>query len=264
MSIHSIGTVSLRYNVWCRATRNSRRNFIRHRSEASKSLYEAARNSRGLHASFRRVSDSVPLILRTLRQAEAIQKRNSEDYSQASSLAQRQAILEESTAIQPIVVTCRSSAETLSKIFAAAIPGAWESRSLRYAKAIKTILPGKQRKVAQLLREILENLQLLHTYHSFKAMGTADELQYMTQQLLNFQGQSTAGRASSTSSKHRQALIVEGDTPEVDQRERWDHAENSSSRGKGEDFAPALHTHIWNNADGTKIANQNSVQNVHG
>lgn len=53
-------------------------------------------------------------------------------------------------------------------IFEKVVPGDEDRWFSRYAKALKTVLPGKERKVEGLMEEILSNLELLHNSHYFK------------------------------------------------------------------------------------------------
>jgi len=143
--------------------------------EASQKTYEAARNAQGLHEAFRKVAANIPLVLDTLREAERVQE-TAVKHLETKDATQQQAIAKTSIAVKPVIEACKQNAQALQKIFEAVLPSDGASWLERYRKALKTVLPGKERKVEELMEEILEKLQLLHTNGFFKASAKMDEL----------------------------------------------------------------------------------------
>ena len=151
--------------------------------EASQKIYEAAKNAQGLHEAFRKVAENVPLVLNTLREAKKVQKKADAEYKTTIDGARRQAIEESSRAVVPIMETCKGNAQALKEIFEKVVPGDGASSFERYAKAVQTVMPGKKRKVEELMKDILEKLQLLHDYYFFKTVVTAADLNAAIEQL---------------------------------------------------------------------------------
>jgi hypothetical protein len=138
--------------------------------EASQKVFSAARDAKGLHEAFRKVAENVPLVLGTLRAAEEVQKKLEVEWQSSDDTAKKQAIEATSREIEPVFETCEADARALRDIFEKVVPGSEATRTERYRKALKTVLPGKKHKVEGLMQEILEKLQLLHTHHYFKAV----------------------------------------------------------------------------------------------
>jgi Sec-independent protein translocase protein TatA len=134
---------------------------------ASQKLFDAAKDTKGLHEAFRKVAENVPLVLGTLRAAEEVQKKMEAEWQSSDNSANKQAIETTSKEIEPVFETCEANARALRDIFEKVVPGNEANRVERYRKALKTVLPGKKRKVEGLMQEILEKLQLLHTHHYF-------------------------------------------------------------------------------------------------
>lgn len=137
--------------------------------EASQKVFDAARDAKGLHEAFKKVAENVPLVLGTLRAAEEVQKKMEAEWQSSDDTAKKQAIETTSEEIEPVFETCEADVRALRDIFEKVVPGSEATRTERYRKALKTVLPGKKHKVEGLMQEILEKLQLLHTHHYFKA-----------------------------------------------------------------------------------------------
>ena len=103
------------------------------------------------------------------------------DYSQTSDAARKQAIDEKSNAIAPVMAIYKEIAQALTDIFEKVVPGDRASWLERYAKAVRTVMPDGKRKIEELMKEILEKLQLPFIHHYFEAavssvsLGTAIE-----------------------------------------------------------------------------------------
>lgn len=216
----------------------------------------------------------MPPILRTLREAEVIQKRNVVYYSNPNDAVQRQAILEESRELEPLMRTCQSRAKELSRIFTAAMPKDGESRSWRYVKALRSALPGKKRRVAQLHCEILEKLQILHTYHSFRPMSTAGELEAMIKHALELRDVSPVRTVSPPSPEQSGFWSARGDDgPTSEHRQqRFETRDFSTPRHRfgGSEREVPIDQNQWkngrdhfHNADGARVMNQ-GYQTIYG
>lgn len=232
--------------------------------ETSKEVYDAAKDAKGLHESFRKASDSVAIILSTLYQARLVQERAVKAHKESDNVARRSEIENESRAVEPIMDLCKSNTEVLFDIFASIAPKRNTSRVRRYANAIGNSMPGKKRKVQTLLRETMESLQLLHTYHSFSTMTTMGQLQAAAKHLperspvledvanrpSSYQGPSSTDGASLIRRQQEQTGARNFEAP---------HSPNEGSTSL--DKVPQ---NVWMNASGTKVMNQIGTQTVHG
>lgn len=137
--------------------------------EASRDLYDAASSVDGLHEAFRTVSQNIPLVLNILRDCRKVQEHIDRDYSSTADADQKRDIEESNKAVEPLLTTCKENVKRLQEIFQKVIPGDEASWLERYKKAAHAVLPGKKRKVEDLMKEILEKLQLLQTSRFFKS-----------------------------------------------------------------------------------------------
>jgi hypothetical protein len=134
--------------------------------DGSQKWYDAAKDAKGLHEAFRKVAENVPLVLDTLRAAEKAQKQVQDTWQNFDD-TQKEGFEKSAEAIKPVFQTCKVNAKALRDIFEEVMPGDEAGRLKRYTMALKAIFPDKQRKVENLMKEILEKLQLLHTHHYF-------------------------------------------------------------------------------------------------
>ena len=137
--------------------------------EASRDLYDAASSVEGLHEAFRTVSQNIPLVLNILRDCKKVQEHIDRDYSSTTDADQKRDIEESNKAVEPLLTTCQEDVKRLQEIFQKVVPGDEASWLERYKKAAHAVLPGKKRKVEDLMKEILEKLQLLQTSRFFKS-----------------------------------------------------------------------------------------------
>jgi hypothetical protein len=137
--------------------------------ETSRDLYDAASSVEGLHEAFRAVSQNIPLVLNILRDCKKAQEQTDRDYSLTTDPDQKREIEESSRAVEPLIKACRENAQRLQEIFEKVVPDDEASWMERYKKAARAVMPGKKRKVEDLMKEILEKLQLLHTSRFFKS-----------------------------------------------------------------------------------------------
>lgn len=135
---------------------------------ASRQVFDAAKDAQGLHEAFKRVSENMPLVLDTLHDAKQVQLRSITEFEGSSDGAKRDAIENSAKAIKPAMATCEENVRKLQKMFEEVVPGDESTRMQRYWKAVQTATPGKKRRVEELMKEILEKLQILHIIRFFK------------------------------------------------------------------------------------------------
>ncbi|TKX23130.1 hypothetical protein C1H76_4678 [Elsinoe australis] len=133
----------------------------------SRELYDTAHNAQGLHEAFRAVSQNIPLVLDILRKCKAIQERNDERYKATKDAELKRELKNSAEAVRPIMTTCKENVQRLNDIFDKVIPGDDAGRLERYRKATQAAVSGKKRKVEDLMKDILQKLQLLHTSQFF-------------------------------------------------------------------------------------------------
>ena len=137
--------------------------------ETSRDLYDAASSAQGLHEAFRAVSQNIPLVLNILRDCKKVQEQINQDYSLTTDADRKRDIEESSKAVEPLILACEENAKRLQEIFQKVVPDEDAGWAERYKKAAHAVMPGKKRKVEDLMKEILEKLQLLHTSQFFKS-----------------------------------------------------------------------------------------------
>ena len=83
------------------------------------------------------------------------------------------------------MLACETNAQKLQTIFEKVIPDDDANWLERYKKAAQAVSPHKKRKVEDLMREMLEKLQLLHSNQFFKAEAEkrSEDLEGAIQQL---------------------------------------------------------------------------------
>ncbi|KAI9656423.1 MAG: hypothetical protein M1829_000414 [Trizodia sp. TS-e1964] len=121
--------------------------------EATKTVYDAAKDANGQPEAFRQVAARLPLVTAILHKAK-----------------ERTHTLDETAqeALEPTLESCKTKAEKLEKIFRKVI---WTDDNKwldRYKKAVGTL--GKQGRVEGLMEEILKDVQVIACE---KLMGTA-------------------------------------------------------------------------------------------
>ncbi|KAI6908016.1 hypothetical protein KC318_g4546 [Hortaea werneckii] len=137
--------------------------------EASRDVFDAASSADGLHEAFRTVSQNVPLVLNILRDCKRAQEQVEKDYNETCDEDLKRNIEESSKDVEPLIQACQERARQLQEIFQKVIPGENANWVERYRKAVRALGPGKKRKVEDLMKDILEKLQLLHTSRFFKS-----------------------------------------------------------------------------------------------
>jgi len=137
--------------------------------ETSRDLFDAASSADGLHEAFRAVSQNIPLVLNILRDCKNVQARIDRDYIQSTDDDLKRDIEDSTKAVEPLILACGENARRLQDIFQKVVPEDDAGWAERYKKAAYAVMPGKKRKVEDLMREILEKPQLLHTSRFFKS-----------------------------------------------------------------------------------------------
>ena len=226
--------------------------------ETCRELVEAAKDARGLHDTFRKASENIPVILDTLREAEKVQEQAKNDYVNSDDAAQRDAIEKTSQAVTTIMATCQSNAVALKQTFEKLLAERTASSLGRYTQAISSINPSKKRKVENLLREILEKLQLLQTYQFFKSMARSGDLSSAIERLSDHLA---CPQSVSQTYSGANPGIRGGATLPV----RSDNTPTASTDTRSTDGN--VYHMVWNNSDGTKVMNQghqtiNGTQNI--
>lgn len=137
--------------------------------ETSRDLFDAASSADGLHEAFRAVSQNIPLVLNILRDCKKIQEQIDQDYIQSTDDDLMRDIEDSNKAVETLMLACEENARRLQDIFQKVVPEADAGWADRYKKAAHAVMPGKKRKVEDLMKDILEKLQLLQTSRFFKS-----------------------------------------------------------------------------------------------
>lgn len=124
-----------------------------------KQVYDAATNAQGLPKAFREVAGRLPIVTNIL----AVAKQHVDNGSLDEGSCQ---------GVKEIIVACQKKAQKLDELFKKAIPEDGASDLKQYYKAVKAC--GKGNEVENLMKGMLEDIQLLACEHS---MRTATEAQ---------------------------------------------------------------------------------------
>jgi hypothetical protein len=135
--------------------------------DATKTIYDSAKDKHGLPGVFREVASRLPIVYDTLEATKmCIEKHPASGNSNG---------------ISSTIEACETRAKYLQEIFEKVTSSDTDSRADRYVKAVRTI--GKGARVELLLKDILVDLQLIvgnHLVHMIsneekKALATAVE-----------------------------------------------------------------------------------------
>jgi hypothetical protein len=137
--------------------------------ETSKKLYKASHDAKGLHEAFRGVAENMRLVVDILRDCQIAQQRVDNAYKTTSNATEKSEIEKSSEAVKVIMQGCKERAEALGEIFEKVLPGDNADWLERYKKAARSLKPGREKKVEDLMTGILEQLQLLHASRFFKS-----------------------------------------------------------------------------------------------
>ena len=145
--------------------------------DGAKIVYDAATNPQGLPEAFREVAGRLPIVENTLD-------------STKQNIEERKVNNDSCKGVKSIVEACEEKARKLEELFHMAIPPDGASDLKRYYKAVKA--RGKGSKVENLMKGILEDLQLLVCEHGMKTTTKAQQ-----EQILNaIEGMSTVAFCS--------------------------------------------------------------------
>lgn len=120
--------------------------------DASKKIYDAAHDTKGLPEAFREAARHLPLAENTLRSAETHAQQNN--------------AVEDEAAAKEVLESCKEKAAHLKRIFEAVLPKADAGRLERYYKAARGL--GKGGRVEDLMRGILADVQSLTNNHTIR------------------------------------------------------------------------------------------------
>jgi N-terminal domain on NACHT_NTPase and P-loop NTPases len=128
--------------------------------DGTKQVYDAATNVQGLPEAFREVAGRLPIVTNILGSAK-------QQFDKGH-------INEESCkGVKQVIEACEKKAKKLNDLFHKAIPADGASDLKRYYKAVKAC--GKGNEVENLMKGILEDVQLLACEHGIKTATKAQQ-----------------------------------------------------------------------------------------
>lgn len=134
----------------------------------TKQVYDAAKDAQGLPEAFREVAGRLPIVENILNSAKQYIDEGKADEDSCEG-------------VKPVVEACEKKAKKLDELFHQAIPANGVSGLKRYYKAVKAC--GKGNEVENLMKGILEDVQLLACEHGMKT-ATADEQEQISQAII--------------------------------------------------------------------------------
>ena len=114
--------------------------------DASKKVYNAAKDTKGLHPAFREVAGRLPIVESILESAK-------------QNIDERKVNDDSCKGVKHVAEACEEKVKTLDDLFHKAIPADGASDLKRYYKAVKAL--GRGNEVEKLMKGILEDVQLL-------------------------------------------------------------------------------------------------------
>ena len=128
--------------------------------DASKKVYDAAKDTKGLPEAFREVADRLPIVESILGSAK--QKIEGKEVDNDSCKG-----------VKHVVEDCQEKAKRLKELFQKAIPAEGASDLKRYYKAVKAL--GRGSEVEKLMKGILKDVQLLACERGMKTANNAQQ-----------------------------------------------------------------------------------------
>ena len=128
--------------------------------DATKKVYDAATDARGLPEAFRTVASRLPIIRNILGSAKQHIDEGGVDEDSCKG-------------VKPVVEACEKKAEKLDTLFQKAIPKDGTRGFERYCKAVKQL--GKGNEVENLMTGMLEDVQLLACERGIKTANKAQQ-----------------------------------------------------------------------------------------
>ena len=130
--------------------------------DGTKRIYDAATNAQGLPEAFRDVAGRLPIVRNILGSAKQHIDKGDVDEDSCKE-------------VKHVVGACEKKAKKLDELFRKAIPADGASDLKRYYKAIKA--HGKGNEVENLMKGMLEDVQLLACEHGMKTATKAQQEQ---------------------------------------------------------------------------------------
>jgi hypothetical protein len=130
--------------------------------DETKKVYDAATNTAGLPEAFREVAGRLPIVRNILDSAK--QHIDDGNVNEVSCKG-----------VKDVITACEKKATKLDELFREAIPADSASDLKRYYKAVKAC--GKGNEVENLMKGMLEDVQLLACEHGIKTASKAQQEQ---------------------------------------------------------------------------------------
>ena len=130
--------------------------------DGAKKVYDAAKDARGLPGAFREVAGRLPIVETTLGTVKGRITGNVVDKNTCR-------------AVQSVAEACEVKTKKLGDLFEKALPKDGGFDPKRYYRAVKAY--GKGNKVENLMKGILEDLQLLACEHGVRTATLAEQKQ---------------------------------------------------------------------------------------
>ena len=130
--------------------------------DGTRKVYDAATNAQGLPEAFCKVSGRLPIVENILG--------STYQYIKGGKLNN-----DACKGVEQVAKACEENAKKLEELFHKTIPGDDASRLTRYIKAVKVV--GKGGKVENLMKELLEGVQLLACERGMKTATEAQQEQ---------------------------------------------------------------------------------------
>jgi DNA-directed RNA polymerase subunit F len=138
--------------------------------DATKKIYDAAKDAEGQPEAFRQVAARLPLVIEILHSAEERARALNETAQEA---------------LEHILKSCKANAEKLQEIFQKVIRKNDDKWYDRYKKAVATV--GKGAKVERLMGEILKGIQVI-TCEKLEGTATSAQIKELEEAIKEMKG----------------------------------------------------------------------------
>jgi hypothetical protein len=152
--------------------------------EATKTIYNAAKDAKGQPEAFRQVAVRLPLVSKILHSA----KKKIQTLDET-----------EQEALEPILKSCKAKAANLEEIFQKVVRKDDDKWYDRYRKAVATVTKGS--KVESLIGEILKDVQVI-ACEKLEGTATSAEVKEMKEMPSSLQDETGGGNLTSYGSGH--------------------------------------------------------------
>lgn len=220
--------------------------------ETIQKIYDAVKDGSGLHSSFRKIAESIPMILRSLRDVHKIQAKAAQEAKQTQDPERIREIAETNDSVYPILLACQKTTRDLQVLFDNCLPAAGASRISRFSKAVHNIASRRQNRAKSMFGDVLRGMRLLANHQVFEnALNIAD----INATMRNFCANAFAQESETT-------MIPRPTLASVSQNTSQKHSEPISKEDPSESGhrLPTTNgqTVAYNNSK-SKIANQGAV-----